>query len=90
MIINISENNNLPSNIAQRTPQVLEIMGDNNIKIIRSTVLNTRIHQPRQKLEDLLKKQVHRHKLIIHVQASMHAKYLKYKNKYIKLKKKYS
>lgn len=83
-------NNNLPNNIAQRTPQVLEITGDNNIKIIRSTVLNTRIHQPRQKLEELLKEQNHRHKLIIPVQASMHTKYLKYKNKYIELKKKNS
>jgi len=86
--------NNLPNNIAQRTPQVLEITNDNNIKIIRSTVLNTRIHQPRQKLEELLKEQNHRHKLIIPViiptQVSIHAKYLKYKNKYIELKKKNS
>jgi len=38
-----------------RTPQVLEII-NNNINILRSTIKNTRIHQPRQKYEEEIKK----------------------------------
>ena len=42
------------NNITQRLPQVLEMQG-NDIRIIRSTVKNTRIHQPRGNAESLLK-----------------------------------
>ena len=45
---------NVKLELGQRTPQVLEINGKNNIKIIRSTILNTRIHQPRAAWETRL------------------------------------
>lgn len=35
-----------------RVPQVLEIQGMNDIRILRSTINNTRIHQPRETIEN--------------------------------------
>jgi hypothetical protein len=55
-VIEADENwrNDYINNITQRTPQVLEIK-DNEIKIIRSTVHNMRIHQPREHTEKVYK-----------------------------------
>ena len=88
--------------LGSRTPQVLEINGNDDIKIIRSTILNTRIHQPRSAWETVLNNTPS--KLRIPSQniderlpgslryqnrnQSYRNKYLKYKNKYIELKKK--
>jgi len=93
---------NIQLQFGQRTPQVLEINNEDNkdnIRIIRSTIFNTRIHQPRQEVENLLKGTKSELK-IDEVYDPDHPylpglaggsykdKYLKYKNKYIKLKKK--
>lgn len=90
---------NIQLEFGQRTPQVLEINNKDNIRIIRSTIFNTRIHQPRQEVENLLKGTKSELK-IDEVYDPDHPylpglaggsykdKYLKYKNKYIKLKKK--
>lgn len=43
------------ANFGARTPQVLEIKY-NGINILRSTIKNTRIHQPRQKYEEEIRK----------------------------------
>jgi hypothetical protein len=93
---------NIQLQFGQRTPQVLEINNEDNkdnIRIIRSTILNTRIHQPRQEVENLLKgtkselkiDEVYDpdHPFIPGLAGGSYKdKYLKYKNKYIKLKKK--
>ena len=90
---------NIQLEFGQRTPQVLEINNKDNIRIIRSTIFNTRIHQPRQEVEKLLKgtkselkiDEVYDPKypyLPGLAGGSYKDKYLKYKNKYIKLKKK--
>ena len=67
-----------------RTPQVLEIQ-NNNEKIIRSRIKNTRIHQPRQEYEQIIDN------LVINPlkldSRNYENKYLKYKNKYLQLKK---
>ena len=39
-----------------RTPQILKIATDNTVSIIKSTSLNTRIHQPRTRWEEALSK----------------------------------
>ena len=70
-----------------RLPQVLEIR-DNKISIIRSTFLNTRIHQPREKLERKLNDIDSIYKLDTYKQDPTYVKYLKYKNKYNNLKNK--
>ena len=70
-----------------RLPQVLQIL-DNKISIIRSTFLNTRIHQPREELERLLHENNSIYKLDAYKQDPIYVKYLKYKNKYNNLKNK--
>jgi hypothetical protein len=61
-----------------RVPQVLEI-GD-KVRILRSTIKNTRIHQPRYKYEAFTSH-------IPELNKDMYKKYISYKNKYLKLKK---
>ena len=98
---------NEKSSILARTPQILEFNKNNGISIIRSTIRNTRIHQPRQHYEKMINDDEIRfkgQKIIIDqivkkpseekmksnrsVQnASYYQKYLKYKNKYLNLKK---
>ena len=62
-----------------RVPQVLEI-NNNKVQILRSTIKNTRIHQPRYKYE----------KLALNIpelnKDNYLKKYLSYKNKYLMLK----
>jgi hypothetical protein len=60
-----------------RTPQILELK-DNDIRIIRSKMRNTRIHQPRPIYEELIEKIP---------ELSLEDKY--YKKKYLKYKTKY-
>ena len=62
-----------------RVPQVLEIT--DTLKILRSTIKNTRIHQPRQHYESYASR-------IPELQLSNYKKYLKYKIKYNRLKNK--
>ena len=93
--------NKINIDIASRSPQVLEIIG-NNIRIIRSTVPNTRIHQPRfefekdisssiydsnRKYAELIHKKHHPDEFLPAAFRKHYNKYLKYKQKYIKLKK---
>jgi hypothetical protein len=72
--------------MGSRTPQVLEFSGDSleNVRIIRSTIKNTRINQPRKKLEELAAK----HPVLNLDHERYRQKYLKYKNKYLQLKNK--
>jgi hypothetical protein len=64
-----------------RTPQILEIM-DNNIKIIRSKMRNTRIHQPRPTYEKLIEQNPE-----LSLENTYYKKkYLKYKSKYFYIK----
>ena len=70
--------------LLSRTPQVLEIYdNDNSLRIIRSTMKNTRIHLPRKyyetKIRDIPELNLD-HK-------NYKNKYLKYKQKYLHLKK---
>lgn len=66
--------------IGSRVPQVLEI--GKTIQILRSTIKNTRIHQPRPKYEHMIKD-------ISELNKNNYFKYLKYKLKYLKLKNNY-
>lgn len=72
-----------------RTPQVLEIF--NNVeKIIKSTISNTRIHQPRYTFEKLIDDTVKRGEMAKKLKLdsdNYKTKYLKYKQKYLNLKK---
>ena len=91
IIPSLDWNNDIIRNdIGSRTPQVLEII-DNNIRILRSTIKNTRIHQPRQAFEDFIKnpalRPVHWGKINIDPEILLRKKYLKYKKKYLELKK---
>jgi len=68
-----------------RTPQVLKIK--NNVEqIIKSTVKNTRIHQPRNYYEDTINYNKSLNELKLD-SGNYLKKYLKYKNKYLQLKK---
>jgi hypothetical protein len=79
-------------NLFSRTPQLLEIISHSNpntgiindtIRIIRSTMKNTRIHLPRPDYEE--------YTTFLNAPSldkNMYNKYLKYKNKYLKLKNK--
>ena len=92
---------NVQLEFGSRTPQVLEING-NDIRIIKSTILNTRIHQPRPEWETVLNGTPSELRIPSqHIDEmlpgslrsqnrnqSYRNKYLKYKNKYIELKKK--
>ena len=72
-----------------KTPQILEINIDGNINIIKSKMRNTRIHLPREDYEKFIKNK-NLNELNIHANPIPHhylKKYLKYKNKYFKLKK---
>jgi hypothetical protein len=75
-----------------RVPQVLEFLGD-NVRIIRSTLKNTRIHQERKKFEELINHHVNVTKTLPDdmsrenmTYGGYKEKYLKYKNKYLNLK----
>jgi hypothetical protein len=75
-----------------RVPQVLEFLGD-TVRIIRSTLKNTRIHQERKKFEELINEHVNVSKNLPQDMSRTHMtyggykeKYLKYKNKYLNLK----
>ena len=72
-----------------RVPQVLELHGD-NVRILRSTVKNTRIHQFRQGLEDQLSRLPNPQDFTIQnmTYGGYKQKYLKYKQKYLELKQK--
>jgi hypothetical protein len=67
-----------------KTPQVLSIKKDRDndiITIIKSKMKNTRIHQPRYYYErDIVS-------ILPELDLSNYQKYLKYKRKYLKLKK---
>lgn len=68
-----------------RSPQVLEII-NNQEKIIRSKLKNTRIHQPRYQYEKLI---TDNKVLELKLDSGNYtSKYLKYKQKYLKLVKK--
>ena len=80
----IKDKNDERMQLLSRSPQVLEII-DNNIRIIRSKIQNTRINQPRPRYES--------HALTIpELKLNQEGgnlyynKYLKYKQKYLKLK----
>jgi hypothetical protein len=89
---------NVKLELGHRTPQVLEIIGRDTIeeqdviRILRSTTLNTRIHQPRPAWEECLNRTSNRLKIPQsherkNTYTSYANKYLKYKNKYLELKK---
>jgi hypothetical protein len=66
--------------LLSRSPQVMEIYNnDTNIRIIRSTIKNTRIHLPRTTYEAYAS-------TIPDINLATYNKYLKYKNKYLQLK----
>ena len=67
-----------------RTPQVLEII-NNNAKIIKSQMKNTRIHQRRTTYENIIDSKPTSNLKLTNT-ANYLNKYLKYKNKYFKLK----
>jgi hypothetical protein len=73
-----------------RTPQVLKILND-EYSIIRSKMKNTRIHQLRQSYEDNARRIVQptdpsQSLLIDDPNDPYYSKYMKYKQKYLKLK----
>lgn len=74
-----------------RVPQVLEFQGD-NVRILRSTLQNTRIHQVREKLEKDINAKISTRSLPqdMAIQNMTYGgykqKYLKYKQKYLKYK----
>jgi hypothetical protein len=71
-----------------KTPQILEINTDGSVNIIKSKMRNTRIHLPRPTYEQHAK---FISELNIHtnpIQNHYKQKYIKYKNKYLQLKKK--
>jgi hypothetical protein len=74
-----------------RTPQVLEIK-NNDMKIIRSKIKNTRIHQQRPSYEGMVDNLDSHGRTILKLDnpSNIHyqQKYLKYKKKYIELKNK--
>ena len=73
-------------NLLSRTPQLLEIYNnDMNVRIIRSTMKNTRIHLPRPNYEAHVKLNN-----LAELDLATYKKYLKYKNKYLVLKKEMS
>jgi len=66
--------------LLSRSPQVMEIYNnDTNVRIIRSTIKNTRIHLLRNFYEEHAN-------TIPDINLASYNKYLKYKNKYLKLK----
>jgi hypothetical protein len=68
-----------------RTPQVLEFSGENlgSVRIIRSRTKNTRINQPRELYEEIIKRNPN-----LRLDNDYYRKkYLKYKSKYLSLKK---
>lgn len=68
--------------LLSRSPQVMEIYNnDTNVRIIRSTIKNTRIHLPRTAYEEHASK-------ISDLNLATYNKYLKYKKKYLQLKNK--
>ena len=72
--------------IYSRTPQVLKIK--NNVEqIIKSTIKNTRIHQPRYHYESEIINNPHDELKLD--SGNYLKKYLKYKKKYLELKKLY-
>jgi hypothetical protein len=73
----LSKQNYEKKMLFSRTPQILEIM-ENDIKIIRSKMRNTRIHQPRPSYEKLIEKNPE----LSLENAYYKKKYLKYKSKY--------
>ena len=70
-----------------KTPQILEINTDGSINIIKSKMRNTRIHLPRPNYElharSIPELDIHTNPIQDHYKQ----KYLKYKNKYLQLKK---
>jgi hypothetical protein len=72
--------------LGSRVPQVLEFSGDQlkNPRIIRSTIKNTRINQPREVYEKNI-----RDESSLKLSNSYYKKYLKYKNKYVALRNNY-
>jgi|SaaInlStandDraft_7_1057024.scaffolds.fasta_scaffold00660_2 hypothetical protein len=74
-----------------RTPSLLQIISDNDQHIIKSTMKNTRIHQPRYSYEKKIKDNPLILKEIDMRETTNNdyykKKYLKYKQKYIDLKK---
>ena len=72
-----------------RVPQVLELQGD-NVRILRSTVKNTRVHQFRHGLEQQLANLQNPQDFTIQnmTYGGYKQKYLKYKQKYMELKQK--
>lgn len=81
----------LKQRFLSRVPQVLQIV-NNDIRIIRSTLQNTRIHQPRVLLENLINKDLSSgiltpdFKIENMTYGGYKQKYLKYKKKYLELK----
>ena len=82
----------LKQRFLSRVPQVLQII-NNDIRIIRSTFQNTRIHQPRPLLENLINTDLSSgiltpdFKIENMTYGGYKEKYLKYKKKYFELKK---
>jgi len=71
--------------LGSRTVQVLELSGESlgNVRIIKSTIKNTRINQPRDFYENTIKETAG-----LSLDNDYYKqKYLKYKNKYLQLKK---
>jgi hypothetical protein len=91
----LQNNEDLKKKYLARVPQVLQIIGE-DVRIIRSTIKNMRIHQYREELENEINTKVvaqkmsldHSYLRINNFQyGGYEKKYLKYKQKYLELKK---
>jgi hypothetical protein len=83
-------NFNIKRKLLSRVPQVLEL-SENSVRIIRSTLKNTRYHQERHVFENLINSGTHPWSQLRRenmTYGGYKEKYLKYKQKYLELKNK--
>jgi hypothetical protein len=88
---NIMKINNISDEqkyLYSRTPQILNIDPDGNISIFKSKMKNTRIHLKRPLYEDMINNKNITELKLEH--NHYNSKYLKYKTKYLQLKKYYN
>ncbi len=92
----LENNKDLKKKYLARVPQVLQIIGE-DVRIIRSTIKNMRIHQYREVLEENIKDKIRQEQIPPNYSydnidsfqyGGYEQKYLKYKQKYLELKKK--
>ena len=92
-LYNVSDHTTMKKYFLGRVPQVLQFQGD-DVRIIRSTLKNTRIHQIRQEFENIIDEKILSGQLPQDMSipnmtyGGYKEKYMKYKAKYLELKKK--